>query len=321
MIYHFGALCLGFILDLILGDPPWLRHPVRGIGMLIGFLEKPLRSAFPKSERGELTAGGVLAFLTLLIPTALTVILLMLCGRFSIYLAFAAETILCFQLLATKSLRDESMKVYRVLGKNDLPGARKAVSMIVGRDTENLDEAGVAKAAVETVAENFSDGVLAPMLFMMLGGAPLGMFYKAANTMDSMVGYKNDNYLFFGRAAARFDDLVNIIPSRLAGIIMCLAAFLVGLDGKNAFRIFFRDRRNHKSPNSAHTEAAAAGALHVRLAGDNTYFGKLVHKPTIGDDDRPIERRDIVRINRLMVASALLAMLPVFLILIFLILR
>ena len=167
--------------------------------------------------------------------------------------------------------------------------------MIVGRDTDRLDEAGVAKAAVETVAENASDGVIAPLLFLAVGGAPLGMFYKAANTMDSMVGYKNDKYLYFGRAAARLDDVLNLIPRRVAGVLMCLGAAASGYDGRNAWRIFRRDRKNHKSPNSAHTEAACAGALQLQLAGPSCYFGTLVDKPTIGDDQRPIEALDILR--------------------------
>ena len=179
---------------------------------------------------------------------------------------------------------------------------------IVGRDTDRLDETGVAKAAVETVAENASDGVIAPLLFLAIGGAPLGVLYKSINTMDSMVGYKNDRYLYFGRAAAKLDDLVNFIPARLAGILLCLAARPAGFDGRNAWRIFWRDRKNHKSPNSAHTEAAAAGALDVQLAGSNYYFGKLVVKPTIGDPLRPVEPADILRCNRLMYAGTFLAM-------------
>ena len=182
------------------------------------------------------------------------------------------------------------------------------MSMIVGRDTQCLDEAGVARAAVETVAENASDGVIAPLIFLAIGGAPLGMVYKAVNTMDSMVGYKNDQYLWFGRCAARLDDVVNFIPARLAGLLMCLGAGFSGFDAPNALRIFRRDRKNHKSPNSAHTEAAAAGALHIQLGGSNYYFGKLVEKPTIGDADHPVESLDIVRVNRLMYATAFLAL-------------
>lgn len=302
------ALLLGFGLDLLLGDPSWLPHPIRAIGALIAALEKVLRKLFPKRQGGELAGGAALVILVLALSGGFTLLVLWLCGQVGLWLRFLAETVLCYQLLATRSLKGESMKVYQALKAGDLEGARHAVSMIVGRDTQRLDEAGVARAAVETVAENASDGVIAPLLFLAIGGAPLGMAYKAVNTMDSMVGYKNDRYLWFGRCAARLDDLVNFIPARLAGLLMCLGAGFSGFDGPNALRIFRRDRKNHKSPNSAHTEAAAAGALHIQLGGPNYYFGKLVDKPAIGDADHPVEPLDIVRVNRLMYATAFLAL-------------
>ncbi len=317
MINHLGALCLGFLLDLLIGDPRFMLHPVRFIGALISKLEKVLRNNFPRTPNGELWAGLVFTIITLAVPTAITYGIIYVCAEIHHYLAFAVEAFICYQLLATKALKDESMKVYTQLKKGNLEGARKAVSMIVGRDTKELDESGVAKAAVETVAENYSDGVLAPMIFMAIGGAPLGMFYKAANTMDSMVGYKNDKYMYFGRVSAIFDDILNFFPSRLGGLIMSLSAKFVKLDAKNAFRIYLRDRNNHKSPNSAHTEAAAAGALHIQLAGDNFYFGKLVKKPTIGDNDRAVSYLDIARVNKLMYASAFVAMIPIVIIMIF----
>ena len=302
------ALLAGCLLDVILGDPHWAPHPVRAIGALIAGLEKLLRRLFPKTPRGERAAGLVLVVLVLGISTGVTVGILLLCSLVSPWLRFAVEILLSYQCLAARSLRDESMKVYRSLKTGTLQEARHAVSMIVGRDTERLDETGVAKAAVETVAENASDGVIAPLIFLAIGGAPLGIFYKAANTMDSMVGYQTDRYRYFGTCAARWDDVLNFIPARLAGALMCLAAPLVGQDGRNAWRIFRRDRLNHKSPNSAHTEAAAAGALRVQLAGNSYYFGKLVEKPTIGDDLRPVEAEDIRRANRLMFATAFLSL-------------
>lgn len=303
------AVVLGFVLDLLIGDPHWLYHPIRLVGALISALEKLLRGVFPNNKNGELTAGVFLLALTAGITTGCAWGLLYLAGRIHPWVRFVLETVMCYQLLATKALKDETMKVYTALSQGDLKQARYAVSMVVGRDTEVLDETGVTKAAVETVAENASDGVIAPLLFLAIGGAPLGFFYKAVNTMDSMVGYKNDKYLYFGRAAARFDDVLNYIPARLSGALMSAAASFCGLDAGNAWKIFLRDRRNHSSPNSAHTEAAAAGALHIQLAGNAYYFGKLYEKPTIGDPDRPVEYEDIRRVNRLLYATAVLTLI------------
>ena len=302
------AVILGFILDLIVGDPHWLYHPIRLVGHLISGLEKLLRSIFPKTEQGELIAGGFLLVLTAGVTTAVAWGLLLVAGLVHPCLRFALEVIMCYWVLATKSLKTETMKVYDALKEGDLKKARFAVSMVVGRDTEVLDDIGVTKAAVETVAENASDGVIAPLLFLMIGGAPLGFFYKAVNTMDSMVGYKNDKYLYFGRAAAKFDDVLNYIPARLSGMLMCGAAAFCGMDSKNAWRIYRRDRYNHSSPNSAHTEATAAGAMHIQLAGNAYYFGKLYEKPTLGDPDRPVEYEDIPRVNRLLYATAILSL-------------
>ena len=311
VLISLAPLVIGFCVDLILGDPHSIPHPVVLIGKLISGFEKLFRRLFPRTPRGEKLAGLALwlcvTALSWLVPAAL----LWLCRQISPWLALTLESVMCWQILATKSLRDESMKVFRALDSGDLTASRRAVSMIVGRDTQRLDEAGVARAAVETVAENASDGVIAPLIFLAIGGAPLGMVYKAVNTMDSMVGYKNDQYLWFGRCAAKLDDVVNFIPARLAGLLMCLGAGFSGFDGPNALRIFRRDRKNHKSPNSAHTEAAAAGALHIQLGGSNYYFGKLVEKPTIGDALRPVEVEDIRRANRLMFATAFLALLLV----------
>ena len=302
-------LLAGFLLDLLIGDPHFLYHPVRLVGALISFLEKVIRKIFPKTEKGELAGGTLMAVLVMAVTTAVPALLLYFAGLWCVQARFVVEMILCYWLLATKSLKDESMKVYDKLAAGDLEGSRYAVSMIVGRDTAVLDEKGVTKAAVETVAENTSDGIIAPMLFMAIGGAVFGWFYKSINTMDSMVGYKNDKYLYFGRFAAKLDDVVNFIPARLSGILMVLASGFIGLDRANAWKIFKRDRKNHASPNSAQTEAVMAGALRVQLAGDAWYFGKLYKKPTIGDDLRPVEYEDIKRANQLLYATALLSLL------------
>lgn len=303
------AFSIGFILDLIIGDPIGWPHIVLGYGKLIPFFERILRRIFPKTPKGELTAGVFLVIFMCLISLSAGIALLYACELISPWLRVAVESILVWQCISLRSLRVASLEVYRPLVDNDLPSARAAVGEIVGRDTAQLDECGVARATVETVAENASDGILAPLLFMVIGGAPLGLLYKAINTMDSMVGYRNATYEFFGRAAAKLDDVVGFIPARLSGLLMTLAAYLINQNGKNTWRIFKRDRLNHKSPNSAHTEAACAGALGVQLGGDSTYFGKTISKPTIGDDDRPIEPYDIVRANCLLYATAVVFVL------------
>ncbi len=308
MKFHILALILGFLLDLAFGDPRWLYHPIRLIGNLIAWAEKPFRAVFPKSEKGELTAGVFFAVFVVAVSTAVPALVLFLAAKLSIWLAFALEVFWSFQILAAKSLKTESMRVYEALKEGELEKARKAVSMIVGRDTERLTEEGVAKAAVETVAENSSDGVVAPLIFLAVGGPVLGFFYKSVNTLDSMVGYKNDRYLYFGRFSAKLDDVLNFIPARISGLLLVTASPLAGFDVKGAWRIFKRDRKNHASPNSAQTEAAAAGALGVQLAGDAWYFGKLYKKPTIGDALRPVGYEDIRRVNRLMYAAVCLAL-------------
>lgn len=309
MTTHLLALLVGFLLDLVFGDPRWLPHPVCGMGWLIGKLEQILRRIFASAPSQMLAAGCVLVVLVAAICTGAALLVLYLCSAVSPLLGFAAETILCFQLLAAKSLRQEGMRVYTALEQGDLPGARHAVSMIVGRDTMQLDEAGVAKAAVETVAENTSDGVVAPLLFMALGGGVLGVFYKACNTMDSMVGYRNEAYLYFGRAAAKLDDVLNLIPARISGALMCVTAWAIGFDGQRALRIFLRDRRQHLSPNSAHTEAACAGALGIELGGGSVYSGTFVEKPKIGDGTRQITAQAIPNSCRLMLGTGVLALL------------
>ena len=303
------ALLVGFCVDLLIGDPHSIPHPVVGIGKLISFLEKGLRRLFPKTDGGEIAAGGVLWVLVAVICTALPAGILFLCHRISPWLRLVTESIMCWQILATKSLKDESMKVYMALESGDLEESRHAVSMIVGRDTARLDDAGVTRAAVETVAENTSDGVVAPMLFLALGGAPLGFFYKAVNTMDSMLGYVEPPYKNIGLIPAKMDDAANFLPSRLSALLMLAAGFLLGLDGKNGWRIFRRDRFNHASPNSAQTESVCAGLLGVRLAGDAWYHGVLHQKKYIGDDTRDITHRDILLACRLLYMTAFLNLL------------
>ena len=298
MVQSLAALIIGSIVDFILGDPRGLWHPVQGIGWVISRLEKILRRLFPAGRRGERWAGTVLVVLTLLVSVGVPALLLFFLSLVHPLLSFLLSCVFCWQLLAARSLRTESLKVEEALEKEGLEAGRRAVSMIVGRDTRDLTEEGVIKAAVETVAENTSDGVTAPLFYMILAG-PLGGFaYKAVNTMDSMVGYNNEKYQYFGTCAARLDDAANFIPARLSALFMTAAAFLAGYDGKK-----------HKSPNAAHTEAVMAGALDVQLAGDDWYFGKLVRKPFIGDGIRPIERQDIRRACRLEYATALLQLL------------
>ena len=304
-----AAVGLGYLIDLLIGDPHWLYHPIRIVGNLISLLEKWLRALFPKTEKGELTAGVFLVILTSGLTTAAAAGILYAGYLIHPAVKFGLEVLMCYQLLATRALRDESMKVYEKLKENDLEGSRYAVSMIVGRDTKNLDDIGVTKAAVETVAENTSDGILAPMLFMVIGGPVLGFFYKAVNTMDSMVGYKNEKYLYFGRAAAKFDDILNYIPARISAWMMIFSCLFSGLDAKEAYRIYKRDQYNHASPNSAQTEAVMAGALHIQLAGDAWYFGKLYKKKTIGDAVRAVEYEDIRRANRLLYVTSFFTIL------------
>ncbi len=303
-------ICVGCILDMILGDPHWLWHPVRGIGKVIEWTERGLCRLFGiRSERevdiGKKKAAGILLVLVVLTTSlAVTYGLLALAGMIHPGLKIVLECIICYQMLAMKSLKTESMKVCRALRDGDVEAARNAVSMIVGRDTGRLTAEGITKAAVETVAENTSDGVVAPLMYMFAFGVYGGVAYKAVNTMDSMVGYRNDRYLYLGRFAARLDDVCNFIPARVSALCMIAAAFLLGLDGRRAAFIFKRDRYCHASPNSAQTEAVCAGALGVELAGDAWYAGVLHRKPVIGDDIRKVEAEDIVRAGRLLYATS-----------------
>ena len=302
-----------FILDQMFGDPRNFPHPVVIIGKLISAMERFTRKVFPKTNKGELAAGAFTWLVVATVSFAVPFIALVLLAKVNVWAAFALNTFWSYQIFASKSLKEQSMLVYRYLEAEDLPNSRKYLSWIVGRDTSELDPEEITKAVVETVAENTSDGVTAPMLYMMILGAPLGMLYKAINTMDSMLGYKNDRYMYFGRIPAKIDDVANFIPARITGLLMCLTAPLIGLDGGNAYRIYKRDRLKHLSPNSGHLEAACAGAMHIMLGGDSFYFGKLVEKASLGDPDREVRITDIPGSIKMMYASslAMLALLEV----------
>ena len=304
-----------FLLDLCFGDPESMPHVVRLIGLLIGKLDGYFRSLTDrleeKEEKGrmEFLCGILLCFLVLglvwIIWSALTVCLYSVSG----WAGFIPELLLSYQLLAVKSLKQESRNVYQALKERDISASRKAVSRIVGRDTDRLGEEGITKAAVETVAENLSDGVIAPLFYLALGGTTLMLLYKAVNTMDSMIGYKNNTYFYFGKCAARLDDVLNFIPSRISGLLLVLAAFIGREDGKKAWEIFKRDRKKHASPNSAQTESVCAGLMGLRLAGDAVYHGVLHKKPYIGDARREITPEDIPLSCKLMYATTVLMLL------------
>ena len=302
------AVLGGFVLDAIFGDPAWLPHPVVLMGKAITALEKRLRAQFPQTPQGELCGGAVLAAILPVGTFLITALVCRLAAALHPLVGLAVQMFWCAQALAARGLVQESCNVYKELQKQDLPAARKAVARIVGRDTQNLTAEGVTKAAVETVAENASDGVIAPLLYMLLGGAPLALTYKAINTMDSMLGYKNEKYLYFGRVPAKLDDAANYLPSRLAGLLWVAAAAFTGNSASGAWKIWRRDRRRHASPNSAQTESACAGALGVQLAGPAYYFGQYYPKLTIGDALRPIEPEDILRANRMMYVASSFAL-------------
>ena len=303
ILYHTAAFAAGFILDLIFGDPQGAPHPVRLIGKFIACLEKRWNT---KDAKAALRNGRFLTAAVAAAALAVTAAAVVIPYLINPWFGAAVEAVLTYYIFAARSLCSESMRVYGYLNAGDIAGAKRAVSMIVGRDTDVLDDIGITKAAVETVAENTSDGVIAPMLYTALGGPILGMFYKAVNTMDSMVGYKNDRYINFGRAAAKLDDAVNFIPSRISACLMIFSCALLGKDfsAKGAYEIHKRDSRKHASPNSAQTESACAGALGIQLAGDASYFGVIHKKPFIGDAKRPVEYKDIKRANRLMLTTA-----------------
>ena len=303
------AMLIGFALDLLFGDPVWLPHPVVGMGKLISCYERRIRPLFPATPRGELLGGALLAVSLPLLSFALSFFVCLLARQIHPMAALAVQSFWCAQALAVRGLAAESRHVYDALCAGDLPGARKAVARIVGRETERLDAEGVTKAAVETVAENFCDGVASPLLYILLGGAPLALAFKAVSTMDSMIGYKTERYLYFGRAAAKLDDAANFLPARIAALFWIAAAALTGHDAKGALRIWRRDRQKLASPNAGQTESACAGSLGVQLAGPAWYFGARCDKAALGDARRPCVPEDILRANTMMICASVLLLL------------
>ena len=315
MCYHIFAFIAGFVLDLLIGDPHFIPHPVRLIGSLISFLDKRLNcdAGYNSSEKKlnliKYKRGMLLAFTVIFATFAISVIIIVAAYSINLYAGVIAEAVMTWQILATKCLRVESMRVYDALRTDGVDAGRRAVSMIVGRDTSVLDAAGVTRAAVETIAENTSDGVIAPMLYTAIGGPVLGFVYKAVNTMDSMLGYVEPPYKDIGLMPAKADDIANYLPARISALLILAAGGLLRMDVKNGWKIFRRDRYKHASPNSAQTESVCAGLLDVRLAGDAWYHGVLHKKEYIGDALRQIEHEDIPRACRLMYGTTLLALL------------
>ena len=303
MRFGIAALIVGFLLDLLLGDPEWLYHPVRLIGKYISFAEKRLRSRGGDLRKKAVILTGSTIFLTMA-STALILWLLHLAGRIPLFIGM---TLMNWMGIAVRCMAKEARDVERSFDRG-IDAARKQVARIVGRDTDRLSEEEIIKATVETVAENTTDGVISPLFWALLGGPVLLWGFKAANTLDSMVGYMDEKYRDIGWSSAKLDDVLNYIPARLTALLMIGAAFLTILDGRNAFRMVRRDHANHKSPNCAWSEAAAAGALHIQLGGTHEYFGKPVVKPTIGDADRPAEKRDIRRSVSLLYGTSILMM-------------
>lgn len=290
-------------MDLIVGDPYSFPHPVRYIGKLIKITEDNIRK-IAKNDK-ELKIGGFFLWIITVGVTYLVTYGIVKLSSFNDIMYILVNSFIIYTTLATKCLKDEAVKIYNVLKTGDIEKSRVQLSYIVGRDTTNLSKAEIIRATVETVAENTVDGIIAPMFYAFIGGAPLAMAYKAINTLDSTVGYKNDKYMNLGFASAKIDDITNYIPARISVVLMTAACMVLGYDYKSCFKISIRDRKNHKSPNCAYPEGAVAGALGVQLGGTNIYFGKAVYKPTIGDKNREIEKDDIVKTNRIMYATSI----------------
>jgi len=303
-----GSIWAAFLLDLVAGDPYWFPHPVRFIGKYVSLVERLVRK-LTVSPVGLKIGGVFLTFSTVTMAWFLPVLVLKVFQEINYGLFVFGGVVLMWTCLAAKCLQQESMKIFQALDEGNLIKARMLLSHIVGRDTRELTKSEVIKATVETVVENTSDGIIAPLFYMLIGGAPLALAYKAVNTMDSMVGYKNEKYYYFGWSSARLDDAANYLPARITGIFLVLAAFFLRLDYRAGWRILLRDRRNHTSPNCGYPEAAAAGALGIQLGGTHIYFNQKIVKPTIGDDCRPADPNDIKRAVKMMYIATVLMLI------------
>ena len=293
-----------YIIDILIGDPRWCPHPVVIMGKGISYLERVIRTCF---SRGHLKAGGVILwFVVVLITYFVTWGIVAVSLRLHFLLGTAAMVLLASLTLATRSLYQESRLVMDHLNAGHIEEARRSLSMIVGRDTANLDEAGILRAVIETVSENLSDGIVAPMFYLAVGGLPLAMTYKAVNTLDSMVGYKDAKYIDIGCFSAKTDDVLNWVPARITGFIIVIASFILRFNWRDSWRIMRRDGRNHPSPNSGIPEAAVAGALGIQLGGKISYFRKIACKPTIGDRLKETDKKDVKKAWAIMFTSSLL---------------
>ncbi len=305
MVFKY-AIIIGFIIDCILGDPQNPLHPIRFLGHINNIGIKIYDKLNIKKYKVQFIYGIVMNIAIISLVFLLFTFFVNIFYRLSFYLGVIFESVMGYFIIAPKCLYKESMKIYKELKNNNIKNARLYLSYIVGRDTESLEEEKIIKATVETISENLSDGVIAPLIFLAIGGVPLGMVYKAINTLDSMVGYKNEKFIYFGKFSARLDDVVNFIPARISAMLMIISSFILRLNFKNAIKIYIRDKYNHLSPNSAHTEAVCAGALEIQLGGISTYKGKVVEKKTIGDNIRKANIEDILLANKLMYISTII---------------
>ena len=300
-LIFFIKIWIAYVLDLIFGDPQNVVHPVQVIGKIISAGEKVLLR-----KKYKFLAGAVLNIFTVSITYTL-MYLISKSVKISVFFMII-EIYLMYTIFSINSLAREGNRVYRILKEGDIEKARNDLSYLVSRDTETMDEKMIIRSTMETISENTVDGIVAPMFYMFLGGMPLAMAYKAINTLDSMVGYKNEKYMEFGKFSAKVDDVANFIPARITGILIVLASMILGYDYKNSLKIFIRDRKNHSSPNSAHSEASVAGALGVQFGGKVSYFGKEINKPTIGDKTKDFELEDIRKNIRIMYVTSFLSL-------------